>query len=279
MRIAPPRSYTDGPAPRQSHPLSHIRLMCSVVFLRRLGHAWPLLIAANRDEMKNRPWRPPARHWPDRAEATAGLDELANGTWLGVNDHGLVSGILNRPGTLGPAAGLRSRGELPLEALDHADAASAAQALKALDGKAWRPFNMFVADDRDAFWLRSLGDHGDGRVQVMTIPPGLSMLTAHDLNDTESARIHFYLPRFRAADVPDPDKGDWRAWEALLASRASEPGAGEHGAMNIATDRGFGTTSSSLIALPLITGPAPRKPIWRFGSGHPDTVHFSDVKL
>jgi hypothetical protein len=250
--------------------------MCTVVFLRRSDDAWPLLIAANRDEMGNRPWLPPARHWPDRPDVVAGLDELAGGTWLGINDHGVVAGILNRPGTLGPAPGLRSRGELALEALDHADALSAARALQALDAKAWRPFNMFVADDRDAFWLRSLGDGG---VQAIPIPQALSMLTAHDLNDTDSARIRFHLPRFRAAPVPDPGRGQWRAWEALLTSRESEPGAGEHGAMNIATATGFGTSSSSLIALPRMTGPKPPKPVWRFGRGHPDAVQFSDVSV
>ena len=278
MCFAQRRSYTDGDAGRQSHPLSHL-LMCTVVFLRRPEHAWPLLIAANRDEMGDRPWRPPGRHWPDRPEVVAGIDELAGGTWLGVNDHGVVSGILNRPGTLGPAAGLRSRGELPLDALDHADAAGAAQALQALDAKAWRPFNMFVADNRDAFWLRSLGDKGNGRVQAMAVPPGLSMLTAHDLNDTESARIRFHLPRFAVAAIPDPAKGDWSAWQALLVSRESEAEAGPHGAMNIATATGFGTTSSSLIALPDIASAARRKPVWRFGSGHPDSVQFFDVKL
>jgi hypothetical protein len=252
--------------------------MCTVVFLRRPGDPWPLLIAANRDEMADRPWQPPARHWPDRPEVVAGRDELAGGTWLGLNDHGVVAGILNRPGTLGPAAGLRSRGELPLEALDHADASSAADALRALDARAWRPFNMFVADNREAFWLRSLGDRGDGRVRALPIPDGLSMLTAHDLNDAESARIRFHLPRFREAAAPDPTTGDWKAWEALLTSRDAEPGAGEHGAMNIATATGFGTTSSSLIALPA-PGSPPRKPIWRFGKGHPAAVEFSDVKL
>jgi hypothetical protein len=48
--------------------------------------------------------------------------------------------------------------------------------------------------------------------------------------------------------------------------------------MNIATATGFGTTSSSLIALPA-PGSPPRKPIWRFGKGHPAAVEFSDVKL
>jgi uncharacterized protein with NRDE domain len=253
--------------------------MCTVVFLRRPGNAWPMLIAANRDEMADRPWKAPARHWPDRPEVVAGLDELAGGTWLGINDHGVASGILNRPGTLGPAAGLRSRGELPLEALDHADAAAAAAALEALDARAWRPFNMFVADNRDAFWIRSLGHQGDGRVSVRPLSPGLSMLTAHDLNDQESARIRHYLPRFRAAALPDPSKRDWSAWEAWLASREAEPGAGEHGAMTIATPGGFGTSSSSLIALPAAQGMTPPKPVWRFGSGHPESIRYEDIKL
>ena len=76
--------------------------MCTLVILRRPGHDWPVLIAANRDENAERPWRPPARHWPDRPEVVAGMDELAGGTWLGLNDHGVVAGILNRPDSLGP---------------------------------------------------------------------------------------------------------------------------------------------------------------------------------
>ena len=68
--------------------------MCTLVLLRRPGHDWPLVLAANRDEMIDRPARPPARHWPDRPEVVAGLDELAGGSWLGLNDHGVVAGIL-----------------------------------------------------------------------------------------------------------------------------------------------------------------------------------------
>ena len=107
--------------------------MCTVVFLRRPDHRWPLIVAANRDELASRPWRPPARHWPDRRHVTAGIDELAGGTWLGMNDDGLVAGVLNRKNSLGPDAQLRSRGELPLEALDHADAVAAAAALAHID--------------------------------------------------------------------------------------------------------------------------------------------------
>lgn len=252
--------------------------MCTVVFLRRPGHDWPLIIAANRDERVERPWRPPARHWPDR-DVVAGLDELAGGTWLGINDHGVVAGVLNRPGTLGPATGLRSRGELPLEALDHADAVAAVAALARLDARAWRPFNMFVADNRDAFWIRSLGGSAPDAITVHEVPEGLSMLTAHDLNDTTSPRIRHYLPRFRDAAVPDPKRGDWSAWQALLASRATEASSGPRSAMTVVTPEGFGTTSSSLIALPSVAAGPMVKPVWKFGRGHPDSIRYEDVTL
>src|SRR6266849_1043317 len=112
--------------------------MCTVVILRRPEHAWPVVIGANRDEMIDRPAMPPGRHWPDRMEVVAGLDLQAGGSWLGVNDWGVAAAILNRHGSLGPAAGLRSRGELVLEALDHADAVAAAAALSHLDPAARR---------------------------------------------------------------------------------------------------------------------------------------------
>jgi len=244
--------------------------MCTVVFLRRPKHAWPLLIGANRDEMLSRPWKPPGRHWPDRPDVIAGLDELAGGSWLGMNDTGVVAGALNRPGSLGPAPGLRSRGELVLDALDHADAADAAAALAALDGRAYRPFNLVVADNRDAFWLRNKGDgaRDRGRVEAFPVPEGVSMLTARDLSDTASPRVRLYLPRFQAARPPDPDTGDWRSWEELLSAREEFPGAGPDSALAIETDVGFGTSSSALIALPAIerTG---TKPVWLSASGLP----------
>src|SRR5207248_2606717 len=125
--------------------------MCTLVILRRPNHDWPVIIGANRDEMIDRPAKPPGRHWADRAEVVAGLDLLAGGSWLGINDWGVAAAILNRHGSLGPADGLRSRGELVLEALDHADAAAAAAALSQLNTAAYRSFNLIVADNRDGY--------------------------------------------------------------------------------------------------------------------------------
>lgn len=230
----------------------------------------------------DRPWQRPARHWPDRPYSVAGLDELAGGSWLGVNDEGVVAGVLNRPSSLGPAEGLRSRGELPLEALEHAEAKVSARAVGSLETLSFRTFNMFVADGHTAFWLRSVGGEAGEQpgtpVEAAEIPIGLSMLTAWDLNDTRSPRVRFHLPRFQAAPPPDPESGDWFAWETLLASRDAEPGDDGSGAMSVGSDAGFGTVSSSLIAVP-----APERlgirPIWRFCPGRPGSVPWTDVIL
>lgn len=254
--------------------------MCSLVILRRPAHRWPLLIGANRDERIDRQWRPPGRHWPDRSNVIAGFDEIGGGSWLGLNDEGVVAAILNREGTLGPAAGKRTRGELVLEALDHADAADAARALTGLDPDAYRPFNMVVADNTDAYWLvhRGTDDRAEARVRMAPIPTGLSLVAAHDLNDDTSARVRRYRPLFAAADAPDPDTGRWVAWETLLAGRDYDPDAGPRGAMCVVTPTGFETVSSSLIALPSVEM-ADLKPIWKFAPGRPGTVPWQDIAL
>jgi Transport and Golgi organisation 2 len=250
--------------------------MCTLVILRRPGHDWPLVLAANRDEMIDRPWRAPGRHWPDRPEVVAGLDELAGGSWLGLNDFGVAAGILNRFGTLGPAPGQRSRGELVLEALDHADAAEAAQALGDLDPRAYRPFNLIVADNRDGFWIRHADPTGTLRVEVRPLPAGLAMIAAGDLDETETPRLRRYRPLFAAAPPPDPDRGDWRAWEALLLDERSDPHDGPAGAMRFATEQGFATVSSALIALPA-PGVADGRYQFRFAAHRPTPAPWRDI--
>ena len=70
--------------------------MCSIVILRQPGATYPLILGGNRDEMAGRPWKPPARHWPDRPDLIGGIDELAGGSWLALNDTGVVAVVLNR---------------------------------------------------------------------------------------------------------------------------------------------------------------------------------------
>lgn len=249
--------------------------MCSIVILRRPGHPWPLIIGANRDEAADRPAKAPGRHWPDRPEVVAGLDELAGGTWLGLNDWGVFAAITNRVGSLGPEEGKRSRGELPLEALDHADAETAARALSHVQAGAYRGFNLIIGDARSAYWIS-----GDGRSRLRCIPlaDGLTMVTARDADDLTSPRIARYRAQFEWAPVPDPDRNDWQAWQALLAARDHDPAAGPGGAMCVIGDNGFGTVSSSLLALPA-PGEAAGRGRWLHADGRPGEAPYRAVAL
>lgn len=242
--------------------------MCTVVVLRRPGAAWPLLLAANRDELVTRAWDPPAAHWPELPGVTGGRDRTGGGSWLAMNRAGVVAAVLNRVGTLGPAAGKRSRGELPLLAARCPTARAAAAALVALDGGAWRGFNLVLADAAEAFFVRGLGH---GAPEAEPLPEGVSMVTAHEPNDLTSPRTARHLPRFRAAPAPEPDRDDWAAWEVLLADDSLAEGRAD--TLCVPEVGGFATVSASLVAL------APGRRVWRFAAGPPNRAAFHPLAL
>ena len=236
--------------------------MCSLIILRRPHHDWPLILAFNRDEKIDRPSLPPGRHWAEREKVIAGKDQIAGGTWLGLNDFGLVAGVLNRKKSLGPNQQYRSRGELPLEALDHAEAKIVAKYFFDLNPLAYQPFNFFVADNNDAFWISSVMK-GKQEIKIKKIPTGTSMLTDSDLNDHTCKRINYNLPRFAKATPPNPDKKDWSAWQNLLKEGCYEINDHIDEVMTIPINNNFGTVSSSLIAIPSTRFPS-IKPYWFF---------------
>ena len=179
---------------------------------------------------------------------------------------GVVAAVLNRPGSLGPAPGKLSRGELPLLAVGHASAAEAAAAMQRLDAAAYRTFNMVIADRTAAHFVRGLGA---GRPGSWALPPGVHIVTAHDPDDPASIRGARHLPRFQAAPAPDPERGDWTAWIALLSDAS-----GVETVINVPARGGFGTVCSSLVGLPA-AGP----PVWLFAAGPPDQAPFQGVPL
>ncbi len=133
-----------------------------------------------------------------------------------------------------------------------------------------------VADAGSPFWLRHGGEGGG--IDSRPLPEGLSMLTAGEIDDPESERLQTFLPRFRAAPAPRPEAGDWTGWEALLAARAGVPGGDPMAAMTVAGGGGFGTVSSSLMALPAPDSLGFR-PIWRFAPGPPDEAGWEAITL
>jgi uncharacterized protein with NRDE domain len=228
--------------------------MCSIIL--HIG-VDGVFIAANRDEMLARPWDPPAEYWPG---ICGGRDRSGGGTWAAINRHKVFAALLNREGTLGPAIGKISRGNLPLLALAYDSAARAAAALERLDATNYRSFNLIIADAMGAFLLQGFEA---GRPKAHMLPSGVTMLTSGEPNDTSSSRIARHLPRFQATNPED--------WKDLMADSS---GTSEEQLNVTSAANGFGTVCSTFIHLP-------RHGVetHQFAAGRPDQSPFLPVAL
>ncbi len=228
--------------------------MCSIIL--SIGPEG-VFAAANRDEMASRPWEAPAEYWPG---ICGGRDSLAGGTWLALNRHGVMAAVLNREGTLGPAPGKKSRGSLPLLALAQASAAAGAEVIRTLDGAAYRPFNLVVADAGGAFFIRGLGEN---RPEAVPLAPGVHMITAGEPDDMGRPRIARHLPRFQAAPVAQ--------WGRLLADSSGD----RADQINVQADEdGFGTVCASLVRLAYGLEANGSVTEHMFAAGPPDIAEF-----
>jgi hypothetical protein len=231
--------------------------MCTAILSIEPGA--PLLLAGVRDELVDRAWRPPGRHWPDHPGLIGGLDLHAGGTWLAVAPEAQrVTCVLNGLGRKAPEGSRRSRGVLPLAVAEHGKLERAGLA-------DFDPFHLLSAEpERAVVWS------WDGeQLAEREMTAGLHIVVNSGLDggmpgarDHEQARIAHFMPRFRAADRPVPrltgrnDRADpvqraWGAWLPLLNGDGLGPE--DPRALIVRRDLGagriWGTTSISLVAL------------------------------
>jgi uncharacterized protein with NRDE domain len=110
---------------------------------------------------------------------SAGTDEQAGGTWLGVNEFGLLVGIVNRHSPRPQDSARRSRGILCRDLLCQKDANAAREAMIA-EGSA-RPYNSFYflwADAEHAYVAANEGD-----ITIRELHAGRYLLTNSSLID------------------------------------------------------------------------------------------------
>ena len=222
--------------------------MCTLLILYRPNNKWPLILAGNRDEMKNRPWLPPGKHWANYNGIIAGKDITAGGSWLGLNNSGLVATVLNRPNSLGPNTSKNSRGNLIIDILKNETLDSALSYIKFLDNTKWKPFNLFIANNKKAYWIKSTEKD---KISINIVPEGKHFLDSYGLNSNQSERYINNKNKFESLNDPNPEKPEWDEWINFLANK-SYPKDKPLAAMNI-TDKfkkNYGTLSSSIIALP-----------------------------
>ena len=151
----------------------NVTAVCLLIALFGVVPDVPLLIAANRDEMYQRPADPITVLRAAQPRILGGRDEVAGGTWLAVNEHGVVAGLTNQPtGARDPAK--RSRGELPLAFAAYPDAKTAVTEVCArLDPADYNPCWMLVGDRHGLFSVDLSGGHPAG---VEELPPGRYVL-------------------------------------------------------------------------------------------------------
>lgn len=210
----------------------------------------PIVIAANRDEILDRPASAPlvlAEH----PRVVGGRDLRAGGTWLGISEHGLAAGLLNRRTVEAPVDGRRSRGLLLLEVLASESAAAAARLLTGVDPGAYNAFNVLVADRGHAFVAQNRPDG----MHLARLDSSLHLLSNLDLNDAtcpKLARSHALFAAaadaFRASSDAERFRRDLRAVLADHTTALDPRLPDALGALCVHAD-GFGTRCSSLLFL------------------------------
>ncbi|HEY1644455.1 MAG TPA: NRDE family protein [Streptosporangiaceae bacterium] len=266
--------------------------MCLLVALSGVLPAAPLIMAANRDESLARPAVAMTALQEAGPRILGGRDELAGGTWLAVNEHGVVAGLTNRPSAGGRDAARRSRGEIPLAFAAHPTAAEAIRAVsETLDPSAYNPCWLLVGDRHQLFFV----EIADGpRPQVEELGPGLHILENVPLRapSAKAEQVARLVAAERAARAagPGPAPGESAdtvadALEAVLrdhhpAGPASGPAvAGPDGrplppAISAAcVHAGQYGTRSSLI----VTVPGEGRPVLRVADGPPCQAPLRDV--
>jgi len=157
--------------------------MCLLIVISGVVPGMPLIVAANRDERRDRPTIPMTRLDGEggRLAILGGRDEVGGGTWLATNEAGVVAGLTNRPLRDGPDAAKRSRGELPLALAAHPTASAAVKAFgTAIDPSEYNPSWLLVADRDDTYFVDVTATD---EVIVQHLAPGVHVLENRDLHE------------------------------------------------------------------------------------------------
>ncbi len=221
--------------------------MCTLAIYFQMTDDYPVAIAANRDEILSRPAANPATLC-ERPHIVGGKDLRAGGTWLGINEHGIVAGLLNRRTDAPPNPTARSRGLLCLDTLGFRGAREAAQFAAAQTAQDYNPFNLLIASRDAAYVVYNRFD----TIEMVQLQPGFHLLTNLNVDDFECSRISASYSKFAELGNQDAFRRDpvmgRRGLEGLLADHNTQLDArsGRPNAICLHVEN-YGTRSSSLI--------------------------------
>lgn len=214
--------------------------MCTIAILFGVAE-FPLIVAANRDELYARKSRAPEVLAPGVA---GGVDEESGGTWLAVHRDGRFAAVTNQRAIAPKPAGVRSRGMVVRELISARDPDAY---VAAIDPRQYASMNLMWGD---AERVRVAYLRHDGASEVIELPHGIHTLC----NDRMDAGGFARCDRVREHL---PHAWDPAGLRAVLADHTTVEGGESHLPRDIARaltaacihTESYGTRSSTLVAI------------------------------
>lgn len=210
--------------------------MCLIAVAWKARPDLPLVVAANRDEWRDREAEP-ARWWSDHPDLLAGRDLKAGGTWMGVTRGGRFAAVTNFRDPSDKRSTARSRGGLVTDFLLGAEPPGDFLARLAGRVHEYNGFNL-VLGDGETLWY-----YGSREGEPRAIPPGVHGLSNHLLDEPWPKVTRARRAMQLALADRDPAL---RLFEVL-----SDP---EGAPDEELPDTGVGLPLERVLAAPLITG-------------------------
>lgn len=233
--------------------------MCTLIVLHRCFEAAPLVVAANRDELFERPAEGPALRETAHGRMVTPRDRREGGTWLGLNEHGLFAAITNRR-CESPDPDRRSRGLIVNDVLAVPSALEAAREIERLDDHAYNPFNLLVADGHTAHLFTYAGSP-----ERIDLGPGAHVIGNTHPRETGHPKLSWQRREVEAASRLPAD----RVLDALARVCRSHAGDGPFEHTCVHADP-YGTCSSTLLRL------GPWESELRYADGAPCRREYRD---
>lgn len=245
--------------------------MCTLVLYFQVFNDFPVLVAANRDEHYDRPAAAPMV-LSTHPRVLAGQDLRAGGTWLGVNEHGVLAAILNRRSDETTDAPSRSRGLLCLDLLACKSATDARKLLE-VQRERYQPFTVVFVDPKDAWSAFNT----PRRIESERLSPGLHVFSNAAVHDEASEKRQRAYSLFAKAQPHDEKFFAIASWigelqkalsDHTLGNSASDPREAicVHGDVS-------GTVSSSIVVFSKSAG----RFRMLYCAGAPCQTEFSDA--
>ena len=256
--------------------------MCLLIFAWKTAEQnYPLIVAANRDERYDRPSVPFTVLQAEGPRLLGGRDEEAGGSWLVVNEYGVVAGLTNAHSANGPNPIKLSRGSLPILLAQSKTAREGAdEFIRTVDADRYNPACLFVGDRDSLFYLDLSSAHS---LTALELEPGVHILENIPL-DVESSKVKFVEALIEERTVNGTSLWDVApgilASHATVSPRPNEP-PGPRGALRtsatltpcVHTER-YGTRSASIIR---VNADPSGQPDIKIADGAPCTHPFVDV--